>query len=113
MKTEGKRYKAAMESSTGSDAVSSAMDILALKESNIDEMFSTDTVRYAGAKTFYLRDGIWVDSKYKNGQSVKDIKYLSKKYFDILKDRPELGEYFAVAKNILVVIDSHCYRVIE
>jgi Ca-activated chloride channel family protein len=113
MMKEGKRYKAAMESPSGSEAVSSAMDILSLKESDTDDMTSTDTVKYAGAKTFYLRDGVWVDSRYKEDLKVKDIKYLSKKYFAVLKDKPELGEYFAVAKNILVVFDSHCYRVTE
>jgi uncharacterized protein YegL len=109
----GKKYEDAMRSPLGSGAVSSALDIQALKESYVDDMSSTDTVKHAGAKTFYLRDGVWVDSKYKEGMKVEDIEYLSRKYFGILKERPELGEYFALAKNILVIVDSKCYRVTE
>jgi Ca-activated chloride channel family protein len=113
MKREGKKYKDAMKSASGSEAVSSALDIMSLEESETDDRSSTDTVKYAGEKTFYLRDGIWVDSKYKKGIKVEKIKYLSKKYFNILKDKPGLGKYFATAKNIMVVYDSRCYRVTD
>lgn len=113
MKAEGERYKKAMESTSGGGAVSSAMDIMALKDTETADSPGLETVKHVGDKTFYLRNGVWVDSNYKKGTRVKDIKYLSKKYFDLLKIKPELGRYFAAAKNIMIVIDSKCYRITE
>ncbi len=109
----GKRYRAAMESEVGEEAVSSAQDIDSLKKSISAVKPTLKTVKHVGDKTFYLQNSIWVDSKYQESMKVKEIKYLSKKYFDILKNKPELGRYFSQARNIIVVFEGTCYRVTQ
>lgn len=113
MKKEGERYKSAMERAAGEEAVSSAMDIIELKGSMVAGGPVLKTVKHIGDKTFYLRDGIWVDSAYRKGRKTVDTKYLSRRYFDLLKKKPELARYFAAAKNIIIVFESKCYRIME
>jgi Ca-activated chloride channel family protein len=113
LRDEGKRYKKSMEAETGAGAVSSARDIIALKESQTEQQPTMDTIKWVGHKTFYLRDGLWVDSDYEEGMKQRELHYLSRTYFDILKKNPELGRYFALAKNVIVVHDSIAYRVVE
>jgi Ca-activated chloride channel family protein len=113
LKDEGMRYKKSMEAETGAGAVSSARDIIALKESQTEQQPILETIKWVGHKTFYLRDGLWVDSDYEKGMKQREINYLSRVYFDILRKNPELGRYFAVAKNLIVVQDSIAYRIVE
>ena len=54
-----------------------------------------------------------MDSKYKEGMKIRELKYMSDEYIDILKQKPKLGKYFAVAKNIIVLFEKECYRVSE
>ncbi|HAV43372.1 TPA: trypsin [bacterium] len=111
MKKEGRQFSLAMESLIGRGAVSSAKEITSLKTEIKEEGPALETVKHVGAKTFYLRDGSWVDSRYKEGTKVKEIKYLSKEYFELLKKKPGLGRYFALAENIIVVFEGECYKV--
>jgi len=113
MKAEGKRYREAMKRPVGRDAVSSAKDISALKDEETAKRPTLETVKYVGDKTFYLRDNIWIDSKYKEGIKVRKMKYLSEKYFDILRRKPKLGKYFAIAKNIIVIYEKECYQITQ
>lgn len=113
MKTAGKSYKEAMKRPVGRDAVSSAKHISALKDEETAKRPTLETIKYVGDKTFYLRDNIWVDSKYKEGIKVRKMKYLSEKYFDILRRKPKLGKYFAIAKNIIVIYEKECYQITQ
>ncbi len=113
LRDEGMRYKKSMEAETGAGAVSSARDIIALKESQTEQKPILETIKWVGHKTFYLRDGLWVDSDYEEGMKQREINYLSRAYFDILRKNPELGRYFAIGKSIIVVHDSIAYRIVE
>ncbi|HNR99809.1 MAG TPA: VIT and VWA domain-containing protein [Planctomycetota bacterium] len=68
-------------------------------------------IRVVGAKTFYLREGVWVDSLHTEGMAVRTIAYLSPEYFDCLAAQPELGRYFALGKEVLVCLGGVAYRV--
>ena len=113
MKEAGKRFNMAMESAVGRAAISSSKDIIALKEEKVAKKPALSTIKHVGAKTFYLQDGVWVDSKYKEGRKVKEIKYLSHEYLDLLRRKPEIGRYFALSKNIIILFEGECYRVTE
>ena len=63
-------------------------------------------IRRIGAKTFYLKDGVWTDSLYKEGMEEKKVKYLSKEYFDLLTEKPELGAFLSLGEKVIVCIDS-------
>jgi len=68
-------------------------------------------VQSAGRRTFFLRGGVWVDSAY-DGESVPQvIPFASDAYFNLLDNRPDLGEALALGDEIIVVIDGDTYRV--
>ncbi|UCB45359.1 MAG: VWA domain-containing protein [Spirochaetota bacterium] len=113
LKDDGERYKRAMKSEVGEEAVASAKDIDSLKSALTRPSPLAETVKHIGSKTFYLKGNQWIDSDYRDGMRVIDIKYLSKKYMDILARNPKLGKYFALGKNLMVVVGNRCYRVKE
>jgi Ca-activated chloride channel family protein len=113
LRARGSGYRDAMESEKGEEAVMSSMDISALKESKTPRRSELETVKWAGHKTFYLRDGFWVDSEYREGMKVEEIEFLGREYFRLLERNPGLERYFALASNVVVVYDSKCYRVVD
>jgi Ca-activated chloride channel family protein len=113
LRAGGTAFKKAMEQETGEAAVEASMDISSLGESRTARRPVLETVKWVGHKTFYLRNGAWVDSAYREGMRVQELEYLSGKYFDLLAKRPELGPYFALGRNLTVVIGSTCYRIVS
>lgn len=65
-------------------------------------------------KTFIRIDGVWTDTTFEpeTMQTVK-VSFLSDEYFDLLATYPQLGEYFAIADRVIVVIDGTAYEVID
>ncbi len=113
MRSKGKAYSGAMEKKVGSESVSSALDIKAMKESKTESAPAPETVKRVAGKTFYFKDGAWIDADYRDTMRVQSVKLFSNKYFDLLRRNPELGKYFAVGKNVTIVFDSECYRIGE
>jgi Ca-activated chloride channel family protein len=113
VRTEGMSFKRAMESETGSDAVASSRDIDDLRGKSVTNGPELETIKHVGHKTFYLRDGFWIDSEYSAGMQTREIDYLSRAYFKLLAVHPGLGRYFALSENVVVVFESTCYRVSE
>ena len=82
-------------------------------EWELDESLK-EAVKYAGDKTFYLRDdGYYVDSEY-DEEDYDDpihIDYLSDEYFDLLLDEPDLSDYFAVSDSLIVIWNDVVYQI--
>ena len=74
---------------------------------------SSPAIKTAGGKTFYLRDGFWTDSEFKAGSTlpVTEVKFGSDAYFDLLKQKPRLGEFFSLGEKVIVVFEGRIYRV--
>jgi len=70
----------------------------------------SDTVKYAGSKTFVLRNQTWIDTEY-SGQETKKVKFLSDDYFDLISGNPDLGIYFALGSKVIVVYKDVAYEV--
>ncbi len=70
-------------------------------------------IRYKEDKTFYLKDGFWVDSPYKEGSPVKEILFGSEKYFRLLSERPGIAKYLSVASNIIINYEGVNYKIIK
>jgi len=113
VREKGERYRATMRKTTGEEPVAQSMDIQSMKERSIPVESSFHTVKQVGAKTFYLRNGIWVDSQYREGMAVEEVKFLSGRYFGLLSKNPSLGRYFSNGKNIIVVFGSKCFKISE
>jgi hypothetical protein len=102
----------------GADAVARSETLSRLKESVVSGPAARepgkpqdDKVKYVGSKTFYLRDGVWFDSTHKEGMQARTIVYLSPEYFDLLTKKTELGQYFALGKEVVVCLDGVAYRI--
>lgn len=70
-------------------------------------------VRNVGAKTFYLRDNVWMDSEFKMEarQPETTLTFGSDEYFALLKRQPKLAEFFALGERVVVVYEGRVYRV--
>lgn len=73
----------------------------------------SSAIRTAGGKTFYLRDGVWTDSEFKAGSTlpVTTVKFSSEEYFNLLKQKPRLGEFFSLGEKVIVIFDGRVYKV--
>lgn len=70
-------------------------------------------IRYKKDKTFYLKDGYWVDSDYKEGSPVKEIPFNSEEYFRLISDKPGIALYLSVASKIILSFKGKSYKIIE
>nr|MDQ3747057.1 hypothetical protein [Acidobacteriota bacterium] len=71
------------------------------------------SVRKVGEKTFYLRDGVWVDSEFKPEAKLPEtaLAFGSDEYFDLIKREPQLARFFSLGERVLVVYKGRVYRV--
>lgn len=68
-------------------------------------------VQTAGSRTFFLRGDVWVDSAYDAADMPQVIPFASDAYFDLLSDRPELGQALALGEEVIIVVDGAAYRI--
>ncbi len=97
----------------GAGAVDYSQTNKGLRESDRAAGPNVQQVRHVGSKTFILQRGVWTDSLYKEGMTVKTIAFDSANYYDILARRPDWGPYLALGKDVIVVEGGVAYRVAE
>lgn len=68
-------------------------------------------IRYKEDKTFYLKDGLWVDSVYKEGSPVDEIRFNSEAYYRLLSEKPGIAKYLSVAENMIVTFEGTNYKI--
>ena len=80
-----------------------------------DEAEKAGGVRKVGAKTFYLENGVWIDSEYKEGSSMTEVKlkFAAENYFDAVTKEKELAQFFAIGEQVVVVWKGKVYRVTQ
>ncbi|HEY6806835.1 MAG TPA: VIT and VWA domain-containing protein [Pyrinomonadaceae bacterium] len=109
--------KVAMDSitaTTGAEAVQQSKRVREQKEVvRVRDEDDRSPVRRVAGKTFYLRDGVWTDSEWKPELKLSEVtlNFGSDAYFDLLKQKPKLAEYFALGERVVVVFDGKVYRV--
>jgi len=101
----------AFKAVTGEFAVKSAQKTQELKEGGVYESGST-RVKSVGIKTFYQRNGVWVDNDW-DGENVVEMEYGSDSYFGFLQMNPESGKYLALGKDVKFCQGEGCYIVSE
>jgi len=70
-----------------------------------------ESIKTVEDKTFYLKSGIWTDSLYKDGKDKIEVKFLSDKYFELLKTCPKLGKYLSIGNNVIVLFEGKAYHI--
>jgi Ca-activated chloride channel family protein len=70
-------------------------------------------LKYVDDKTFFLQNGIWIDSQYDlEGMDVVRISFGSEVYFDLLENQPSLGKIMALGNQVIFVINGNAYEII-
>lgn len=79
-----------------------------------DKDTSSSVVKLVKGKTFYLRDKVWTDAEFRADRKLAEevVTFGSSEYFELLRVRPQLAEFFALGESVVVVLDGHVYRVV-
>jgi Ca-activated chloride channel family protein len=99
---------------TGVAAVQESKRARAQQEmSRIEKDSPSSMMRTAGGKTFYLREGVWIDSDFKTDKTLPEtvVKFGSEEYFALLKQKPRLAEFFSLGEQVVVIFEGRIYRV--
>ncbi|MBS1796396.1 MAG: VWA domain-containing protein [Acidobacteria bacterium] len=112
----------AVTNTTGQGAVMASRDAKDKKEAlsiaEEDENGNTvgaRNVKKAGIKTFYLENGVWIDSEYREEAKLPEtrLKFASDEFFALLGREKDLGRYFAVGEEVVVVWKDRVYRIVK
>jgi len=87
--------------------------IAKMKGSSVVRQRSSERVQAVGARSFYLRDGVWVDSDYKESMKTLTVEYGSSAYFTLLSTLDKLSSCFTLDKQVIVVYKGHAIKVVE
>jgi Ca-activated chloride channel family protein len=97
----------------GVGAIRAAKATQAFKVENVAAEAVSERILYKEDKTFYLKDGVWTDSTYKEGAPAKTITFNSDEFYALLAEKPGLAKYLSVAPALIVVFDGVTYRIVE
>ncbi len=72
-----------------------------------------DAVQRVGAKTFYLLEGVWTDSEFKEDARLPEsaVTFGSDEYFALLKQHPKLANFLSLGERVVVVFEGRVYRI--
>jgi Ca-activated chloride channel family protein len=102
----------AARKTTGAGAFKAAQITQKFKDLDRASEVVSEQVRYKADRTFYLKDGLWVDSLYREGEAVEEVEFGSDHYFELLSLKPGLARYLSVAPNLIVTFDGKNYKII-
>ncbi len=106
--------------STGQGAVMASKDAKAKQESvtvtDDSDVIRVDgqlVVKKVGAKTFYLENGVWIDSEFKEKAKISEtkLKFASNEYFDLITKEKELAQFFSLGEEVVVIWKGRVYRI--
>lgn len=93
-----KRQRAAQEN------VSATVEVAEEKE---DAIYVRDTREslYVGTKTFFLKDGVWMDAETETAKNLirVNLEFGSEEFFSYLTRERELAKYFAIGEQVVIV----------
>jgi Ca-activated chloride channel family protein len=74
--------------------------------------YEISPVKYVGAKTFVLQDGVWTDTTFDpDKMEPVAVSFGGDDYFALIAARPEWGRYFALGDHVIVVLEGTAYEV--
>jgi Ca-activated chloride channel family protein len=98
---------------TGAGAFKIARVSQRFKELDKAIQVTSEKIIYKEDKTFYLKDGTWVDSGYEEGSPVKEIQFNSEDYFRLLTQKPGIAKYLSVASDVIVHFEGKNYKIVD
>lgn len=105
--------KEALTRQTGVGAFKAAEELGKMKRGVIavSEQEEVLSIKVLADKVFLLKDGVWVDSEYKEGLEERILILWSDEYMDFLKQHPEAGKYMALGGEVVFVYEGVAYRI--
>jgi len=84
-----------------------------IQEVRVKDDDAKSAVRRVGGKTFYLINDVWTDSELKADDKLPEttLTFGSEAYFDLIKQKPKLADYFSLGERVVVVFEGRVYRV--
>ncbi len=69
--------------------------------------------QFVANKNFLNQKNVWVDTEYRadSKQQEINVKFMSEEYLNLVKQNKELGQYFALGEEVVVVFNGKIYRV--
>jgi len=64
-----------------------------------------------GNRTFFKKDGLWVDSQYEGKIEATKVKGLSEAYFKLLSRVPEIGRFLALGDEVIFFLQGKAIHV--
>ncbi len=98
---------------TGVGAVKAAKATQVLKLEDRAAQAVSERILYKDDKTFYLKDGVWTDSEYRDGAATTEVKFNSDEFYRLISEKPALAKYLSAGSNLIVVFEGVNYRIIE
>ena len=92
--------RAATAPPTGASAVQGSAALRTLSEAETVQT-GTEQVRAVEDRTYFLRDGIWVDSTHTDEETIRIAAY-SEAYFDLVTHLPWIAPHLAVGEWVIV-----------
>jgi Ca-activated chloride channel family protein len=97
----------------GVGAVKAAKATQTFKLEDRAAQVESERILYKDDKTFYLKDGVWTDSEYREGASTTEIKFNSDEFYRLIAEKPGLAKYLSAGRNLIVVFGGVTYRIVE
>ena len=72
-----------------------------------------EKVAQAGTKTFFNKNGLWVDSEYEGKLETVKVERFSQAYFELLSRLPEIGKYFALGDNVIFLLNGRAIEIAD
>jgi len=99
---------------TGAAAVANQKKINKMKEQNLiakDDQ-PAGGIKVVEDKTFYMHNGVWVDSAYTDKLKPQVITFGSSQYFDLMHNNPGIAKYLAVGREVIFTFKGHTYKIV-
>lgn len=72
-----------------------------------------ERVTQAGTKTFFNKDGLWVDAEYEGKLETIKVERFSQAYFKLLSQVPEIGKYFALGERVIFLLNGKAIEIAD
>jgi len=97
----------------GVGAVRAAKATQAFKLEDRAAQVASERILYKDDKTFYLKDGVWIDSEYKDGVPATEVKFNSEAFYKLIAEKPGIAKYLSAGSKMIVVFEGVNYRIVE
>ena len=77
------------------------------------QQVTAQNIKIIGAKTFYLKKGVWTDAEYREGMPIVNVSQMTDAYFNLANTDTTQAKYmtFTTDKPIIVVIGNKAYKI--